>query len=343
MPTTFAQFKEEVLALYQEKKIRQELDDLLVNPSPAKLRDYCLIRLSEGLPSEDIEVFQKFFDPQKKQKSLEEAIETYNTGSLKALQKFTLNITQDPEDRVVKLLAILVDYQPRPFRFAYSNVIQDPIRDASEEIEHSTVKEDKENASLPLSEPQATNSDKVILDEDHGETTIVTDDGKDNLTSVEENDKEKENENIEELVHAQKKIYLNKHALRFAGLASMVVLIFFAVNYFTPKDCMCWNGKEYVQVDCQDKTQRYQVIGLDKEKLDRFKKITQLDTLKEEDIDHIWYSKIDNEVEFFTAPGRHPTQPHKSLKAVTKYIWDTRMKEKSGNDQYKQLGIMKKQ
>lgn len=343
MPTTFAQFKEDVLALYQEKKIRQELDDLLVNPSPAKLRDYCLIRLSEGLPSEDIEVFQKFFDPLRKQKSLEEAIATYNTGSLKALQKFTLNITQDPEDRVVKLLAILVDYQPRPFRSTYSNVVQDPICDASEEIKHSTVKEDKENVSFPISEPQLTNSDKVILEEeDYGETTIVTDAGKDNVPTVEENDKDKENENIEEQVHSQKKIYLNKQALTFIGLTSMVVLIFFAVNYFKPKNCMCWNGKEYVQVDCEDRTQRYQVIGLDKEKLDRFKKITELDTLTEEDIDHIWYSKIDNEVEFFTAPGRHPTQPHKSLKAVTKYIWNTRMKEKSGNDPYKQLGIMKK-
>src|SRR5690606_39627916 len=75
-----------------------------------------------------------------------------------------------------------------------------------------------------------------------------------------------------------------------------------------PEECMCWNGEKYIPVDCQDKTQPYQVIGLDQDKLEHFRKITKPDTLGIKDIGNIWYSKMDNEVEFFTVQGDHPVQ-----------------------------------
>jgi hypothetical protein len=343
MPTTFAKFKEEVFALYQAKKIRQELDDLLVNPSPAKLRDYCLIRLSEGLPPEDIEVFQKFFDPLKREKNLEEAITKYNTGYLKALQKFALNITQDPEDRVVKLFAILVDYQPRPFRFNYDNLDQPPLSDVPKEEEHAEVKEDIENVLPASSEPQATTHDNVILEEDQVETMGIADDKNDHIATTEESNEANEPENMEVLVQSSKKLILNKYALRFSGIASLIIAIFFTVHYLTPEDCMCWNGERYIQVDCQDKTQRYRVIGLDQDKLEHFRKITRPDTLGLKDLGNIWYSKIDNEIEFFTAPGYHPIQTMRSLKASTKHIFETYAGQRIENNQNKQYGIMQKQ
>uniref|UniRef100_UPI0028983A48 hypothetical protein n=1 Tax=Sphingobacterium sp. TaxID=341027 RepID=UPI0028983A48 len=117
MPT-FNIFKEGVLSLYKEKKSKQEMDELLASPSPANLRDYCLVRLSEGLPETDIQVFQKFFNPLKKEKSLEDAIYNYKTGWLRALQKFILGETENPDELLVKLLAVLVDYQPRPFKYS---------------------------------------------------------------------------------------------------------------------------------------------------------------------------------------------------------------------------------
>jgi len=344
MPTTFAKFKEEVLALYEAKKNNHELDDLLVNPSPAKLRDYCLVRLSEGLPPEDIEILQKFFDPYKREKNLEEAIAKYNTGSLKALQKFALNITQDPEDRVVKLFAILVDYQPRPFRFTYDNLTQDPLSFAfNEEEEHSTVKEDIEDASPTSSELQAANHDYVVLQEDQEKTMGVSEDENDKMANTEESNEVDETRNIKVLPQTSKKLILNKYTLRFAGIASLIVAIFFAVHYLTPEDCMCWNGERYIQVDCQDKTQRYRVIGLDQEKLEHFRKITRPDTLGIKDMGTIWYSKIDNEIEFFTAPGYHPIQTMRSLKATTKHIFETYAGQRTENNQNKQYGIMQKQ
>lgn len=325
----FNDFRNGVFSLYDLRKAQNQLDARLANPTPANLRKYCLIRLSHNLPKTDIEFLKDFFDPLSKSTNFEKTIDEYPLGKLRALQKLILDRTEDPNESLIKLLAILVDYQPRPFYYSYDNKIQNDSLGIDENFE---IENDIKNAMSDPDEPQVDDS-IIVLEKNQEETISVTNGEKSDVVVIEENDKDKEDENIEELVPPRGKLHFNKYSLRFAGVASMVIAIFFAVSYFSPEDCMCWNGKEYIQVDCQDKTQRYQVIGLDKEKLEGFKKITKLDTLKEEDIDHIWYSKIDNEVEFFTAPGRHPTQPHKALKAVTKYIWDTRLKAKSENDQ----------
>ncbi|RKE52756.1 hypothetical protein [Sphingobacterium detergens] len=346
MPTTFAQFKEEVLALYEAKKIRHELDDLMVNPSPANLRDYCLVRLSEGLPQTDIDILQKFFDPQKKEKSLEDAISKYNTGSLKALQKFILSITQNPGNRVVKLLAILVDYKPRPFQISYNPPQTDrpdnPPPTDEKDNPPSTDEKDNPPPTDEKDNPPSTDGPDDPPPTDGPDNPPPTDekdnppstDGPDDPPPTDEKDK------VSQLRYFYKK---NKIAIRFSAATSLIVVIFIIIGIITPSDCMCWNGERYIQIDCQNKTQRYQVIGLDKEKLEHFRKITRLDTLGLKDLGNIWYSKIDNEIEFFTAPGFHPVQPRRSLKATTKYIFETYAGKKIENNQNKQYGIMQKQ
>ncbi|WP_343555568.1 hypothetical protein [Sphingobacterium sp.] len=354
MPTTFAKFKEEVLALYEAKKNSHELDDLLVNPSPAKLRDYCLVRLSEGLPPEDIEILQKFFDPYKKEKSLEEAIAKYNTGSLKALQKFALNITQDPEDRVVKLLAILVDYQPRPFRYSYDNSTLDGPKNPSpiDEEKSSSLTDELDAPLFPTVGKDPTSEGSQM-------STTLTDEKKELQDKPEEekaeeliddidvqndsNEMGKNRENIERFKYSRPFFKKNKLVLRFSGVALLVLAILTTVHFLTPEDCMCWNGKKYIEVDCQSKTQPYQVIGLDKNKLEGFVKITRPDTLGPKDVGRVWYSKINHEVEFFTGPGYHPTEFGRSLKAATMRILDSYAGANAKSDQNKKYGIMQKQ
>ncbi|WP_282637268.1 hypothetical protein [Sphingobacterium thalpophilum] len=307
MPTTFTQFKEEVIAHYKAKKNRHELDDFLVNPTPAKLRDYCLMRLSEGLVADDLEVFQKFFDPFKKEKSLEDAIYKYNPGSLKALQKFALNKTQDPEDRIVKLFAILVDYQPRPFRFSYDPP-PIPAFDASSPGDDRETLIDKPNDLLESEDPHCS----ALIDESNGQKPA--DSSKDQSTM----------DRPPNGGHRLTNIYKsNKYALRFSGGTLLVLAILVTVYYLTPTECMCWNGERYLKEDCQAENTPSQVIGFNKNKFDNFFKIMRPDTLSEKHVGTVWYSKIDNKVEFFTGPGFHPTETKKGLKLATLYIIET--------------------
>ncbi|WP_433863045.1 hypothetical protein [Sphingobacterium thalpophilum] len=307
MPTTFAQFKDEVIAHYKAKKNRHELDDSLVNPTPAKLRDYCLMRLSEGLVPDDLEVFQKFFDPFKKEKSLEDAIYKYNPGSLKALQKFALNKTKDPEDRIVKLFAILVDYQPRPFRFSYDPP-PIPAVDAPSPVDVPETPMDKPNDLIESEEPQCS----ALKEESNGQMPV--DSSKDRSTI----------DRVPQGGHRLTKLYKrNKYTLKFSGATLLVLVILVTVYYLTPTECMCWNGERYLKEDCQAENTPSQVVGFNKNKFDNFFKIMRPDTLNEKHVGTVWYSKIDNKVEFFTGPGFHPTETKKGLKLATLYIIET--------------------
>ncbi|MFD2969922.1 hypothetical protein [Sphingobacterium bambusae] len=313
MPATFTEFKNGVLALYETKRSRNELDDLLANPTPANLRDYCLVRVSEGLSKTDTEVLQKFFDPYKRAKNIEEAISTFNTGSLKALQKFTLSKTQNPEDRIVKLLAILVDYQPRPFQ---NNYIDKPCNVDDESSIENVESTGKEN-------PKIDPTTEVNKDLNIGTTTARDINEEVEVDAEEINSAATNPENMRRrkfFLPYLSKLRLNNKIILFGTLSIILVLIVWNVTYLRSEDCMCWNGERYVEVNCADKTQRYQIIGLNKQQLDYFERIQRKDTLSVADVGRVWYSKIDNEVEFFTQPGLHPVNFGRSLKLATEHI-----------------------
>lgn len=99
-----------------------------------------------------------------------------------------------------------------------------------------------------------------------------------------------------------------------------MVIIAIVIYLFINNDCMCWNGIKYIEVDCKDNTQSNQIIALNEDKLHNFEKIMKPDTLTKADVGKVWYSKIDNEIEFFTHSGYHPILTRKSLKAATEHI-----------------------
>lgn len=290
----FIKFQQEVIAYYEQQKICGNLHDKIADPSPANLRKYCLIRLSQKLPNYDVDLLTDFFDPTKKYQRLEKAIEEYPTGKLKALQKFINGSTKNPDTLLVKLFAILIDYPHRPYIFNYDN--------AEKKI---TTKIDKVDTGKlePFDDP--TSGNKKIEAE---ETQKIVEKPKDS--------------SIENKISLVSYLFLaGKNRFLFRTLAAMlfVAAIFTAIYFLTPKECMCWVNDQYIAVDCSDKTQINPVIAID-HRLDSFKKITTPDTLNEKDINRVWYSKINHDIEFFTGAGHHPIHPERSLKAATDYI-----------------------
>jgi len=81
------------------------------------------------------------------------------------------------------------------------------------------------------------------------------------------------------------------------------------------KQCMYWNGKEYVPEDCRQT--KNDLIAIDAKKVANFRKITQPDTITS--IKNIWYSKYQNEVEFFTDNGINP-ENGSDLRPLTYHI-----------------------
>jgi hypothetical protein len=369
----FEYFQKAVRDGYLDLKENRQLDFSREWPSTGDLKYWSIQCFEKGLSPEDEVVFTDFFrekDEKKQQKllgkSLKEIVKVSETDKFRALRNFIIGDTKrSPERDVVKFLAILINFQPRPYDFNYWNSL---LPDTTISSKHS-LHRDKESDDLNCNNENCPgdNKDAISNDltnpEEVANATVAKKNESNHYSAIFEEEKKVELEEVfltennpttvsEELddgekftIQPEKRSFIgnNKYVLRFSGLASLIIAIFFTVHYLTPEDCMCWNGERYIQVDCQDKTQRYRVIGLDQDKLEHFRKITRPDTLGLKDLGNIWYSKIDNEIEFFTAPGYHPIQTMRSLKASTKHIFETYAGQRIENNQNKQYGIMQKQ
>ena len=86
------------------------------------------------------------------------------------------------------------------------------------------------------------------------------------------------------------------------------------------EQCMCWTGDHYRRVSCKQRTGENPVYALDSLKLEKFKRITTPDTLTANAVGHVWYSKIDGKIEYYTADGFHPVHTERSLHPLTIYI-----------------------
>ncbi len=256
-------FRGEVLTDYQRKKGQGLLHTQLENPSPANLRDYASNRFYQGLKAEDLVIFEEFFNPQNKYEELGKAIKQMDLGRLKSVQNFLNGSVNSPDELIVKLCAILIDFQPRPYiewKKSKNNYInRDSIDDLPEPV------------NIKKSEPA-------------------------------------------------KKISLVRN-LNFsvAGVA-LIALGYIGYSNLKPDGCMFWNGEKYEIIDCDQHKENAEIVVLNEQEVLNFKKITRPDTLAEKHVDKVWYSKINNEVEFFTSSGRHPIFKEKRLKPATWYM-----------------------
>ena len=113
----------------------------------------------------------------------------------------------------------------------------------------------------------------------------------------------------------------NKKAMMWVGSAGIVAASLGYITFKDKKECMCWFKDRYIVVDCLDNSMWNQkIIALDEAKLKNFRKITRYDTLGLKDVNRIWYSKVNNEIEFFTAAGLHPEHSERGLKLASEYI-----------------------
>ena len=105
-------FRHEILQSYGAKKDHGALPNKLESPSPANLRDHAKSLASKGLEKSDLILFEEFFDSSHE---LEKAITKVDIGKLKPIQNFLIGKTQNPDEIIVKISAILIGFQPRPY------------------------------------------------------------------------------------------------------------------------------------------------------------------------------------------------------------------------------------
>lgn len=113
MAKTFDDYILAVRSKYEVEKSKV-YSGFLLKPSPAQLRDLCLILHDKGLSKKDQEVFELFFKT-KPDIQLRKAIENIDVEKLRKICNFLNGKSQSTSQNSLNLIAILVNYEYRPF------------------------------------------------------------------------------------------------------------------------------------------------------------------------------------------------------------------------------------
>ncbi|HEX9980945.1 MAG TPA: hypothetical protein VGB50_10330 [Flavobacterium sp.] len=152
---TFEAYKKGIRAKYELAKVG-DYSTFLLEPSPAKLRDFCMLIFDRGLSKADEGIMRNFFGVAEKE-NLRKCIEQFNTGKLKSVQSF-LNGENSENQARVDLAALLVDFMPRPLSRFLSHpagsIEREVVEELHEGVEHNAAKAERNAATETPATPQ---------------------------------------------------------------------------------------------------------------------------------------------------------------------------------------------
>ena len=97
----------------------------------------------------------------------------------------------------------------------------------------------------------------------------------------------------------------------------------------TEKKYMYWDGEQYIGTDSMYVSPGITVVAMNSHKLKHFRRIMRKDTLTDVNaLGKVWYSKYNNEVEFFTDDGEDPDNGKELRKATSLIIYKYAGKQK---------------
>lgn len=285
MKNNFDAFKMAIAANYEEKK-RGRFSDLLLDPTPANLKRLCVIFNEEKLTPVDLSIFRHFFSL-RPEIDISRQIKSFDTEKFKPLSSFLKSGTNLKDYGSANLVAILVDFKDRPYTKFLDNNSFTYLDNTKDLVinEHENELQDHLEESLPKKLPKSSINFQY------------------QLISV-----------------------LSKSGILLLYFFSLLLFTAFVIKDTFDDKCMIWKGDHYEKIDCDEnhvfgEMSYDNVVALNKEVLENFKKINVYDTTTFfiNDRPMVWYSKQDGQCEFFSCNGIHPVT-RKPLRPITKHM-----------------------
>lgn len=113
----FSDYQQRVILAYRSERNKGTLSLNLLEPTPASLRNECLIVYSNRYLKKDENTLKLFFNFNNESNDYSKAIERYDPDRLKPLVNFLLEKTANTDKKNIELLAWLIDYEQRPYKY----------------------------------------------------------------------------------------------------------------------------------------------------------------------------------------------------------------------------------
>ena len=308
-----------VFRTYQLLRSTPEFSPNLKQPTPASIRSECLTVYQERPNKKDEPVLRSFFGPAAENNSFLVPIQNFPTERFKALSNYLKGVAINTDDKNVELLAWLIHFPHRPFRFGMDVILSDKEKailnsdestNPAQEIEDENDDKTEDSLDQPLGNEMEVNAHSTTVDK----ASV--------LPIKQDSDKTKtDNQNRSGLPKQEGKELQKKKKWLIVVIALFFTLLSLGVYslYNRGDDCMYWTGDHYERIDC-DADVNDKVL-FNEERWKNFRKITDVSTISEKSIGVVHYYGNKNR-EFFTQGGKHPVETTRYLKVMTRYIWE---------------------
>ena len=353
-------YKDAIRNKYVSQKETEKYSHYLSNPTQALLRDLCRQALKSDPRTDDLNVYRIFFkfdfNPNEENISVPYTDKFRKIGDLYREGKKATRIN------TLDLAAILVDFQPRPFKkfkekgFVEIDKIEgpsDPKRNPYKpeiffaKIEDKPVEEnDTEIEEVHFEKHECSANTESVIQEEN---------------SVREESSNREEDLVQEEIFNSSEIFNEAQSLTIGksqiggqkfdvkaieifiiGILEklktkvIMAIIIFSLSFgiyatFFKKQCMQWSGDHYEEVSCDLEIQGFGTFNSPEpydNRVINLRRIAVCDTTtffrNEKAI--VWYAKVGNNAEFFNTHGTHP-ENGKALRPVTQYIIDKYVKK----------------
>ncbi|MFV8328322.1 hypothetical protein [Flavobacterium sp. ZS1P14] len=142
---TFEEYKGAIKTKYVEMK-GEEVSGILLNPTPAQLRNLCLMIFENSLSNSDKNILNLFFNV-KEEGSLRKSIENFDIARFRPIISFLKGEKDSENTARIELAAILVDFHPRPYNKYLLNA---KINERSPGVSIVMEKEEGRDKNTPL-------------------------------------------------------------------------------------------------------------------------------------------------------------------------------------------------
>lgn len=330
MPSVFTDYEKLVLQDYKFKRSKSFIPSGLMHPTRAKLKKACSEICKGELSPQDKKAIRDFCKKWDETKTFSQNITAYDEDKFRPLSDYLTDITEskNTDPIYIELLACLINFPHRPYDYTIDYEPLLKMQAGAMVIEQESGTDNHTGSNTIIIEPYSEINNSSLQD---NEIPVISTGPAPDVTERTRNIQNvplPDDGVINTLDNNQKKE--NKSALS-PLLKAGVVLIFLLMGYWWYRfeisretgGCMYWAGDHFQRVPCDKKIPDTYVVALDTFRLRHFKKITAVKTITHRDKGCVWYSKIGNHLEYFTADGKHPIVMNYELKPITDYIIDT--------------------
>ncbi len=183
---TIEVYRDAILELYK-KNDGGQLSGYLANPTPAQVKEACLFVCNNNRGRIDQEIIARFFKIEGNKDGIK-VIEGFNNGKLKSTSDFLKGKSKSNSAPRLDLVALLIDFNPRPYAKFQKNTESDTVAESEEGKLVGTVI-DKEDGKLYNEEESVgivTESEEGKLYNEEESVGVVTESEEGKLYSEEE-------------------------------------------------------------------------------------------------------------------------------------------------------------